>query len=177
MGAILEQPDLPNHWHPVAYFSKSLLPAKQNYDIHNKELLTIIHALESFRHYLEGHPEPFEIWTDHNNLIYFQTKQRLSRCQACWALFLSKFHFTLVYKPSSYNKADALSRHPDLKKGIHSDKSKERVLLMDKIFTIHMARPITMNPHDNPLQKRIKGAQNYDAEVSQALESILKNGP
>ena len=48
---------------------------------------------------------------------------------------------------------------------------------MDKIFTIRMARPITMNPHDNPLQKWIKGAQNYDAEVSQALESILKNGP
>jgi hypothetical protein len=75
MGAILEQPDLLNHWHPVAYFSKSLLPAKQNYNIHDKELLAIIRALESFRHYLKGHPEPFEIWTDHNNLVYFRTKQ------------------------------------------------------------------------------------------------------
>jgi hypothetical protein len=153
MGAILEQPDLLNHWHPVAYFSKSLLPAEQNYNIHDKELLTIIHTLESFHHYLEGHSDPFEIWTDHNNLIYFQTKQQLSHCQACWALFLAEFHFTLVHKPGSYNKADALSRRPDLKKGIHSDESKECVLLMDKIFAIRATHPVTMNPHDNPLQK------------------------
>jgi hypothetical protein len=29
----------------------------------------------------------------------------------------------------------------------------------------------------NPLQKRIKNAQTYDTEVSQALESVLRNGP
>jgi hypothetical protein len=151
IGAILEQPDLLNRWHPIVYFSKSLLPAEQNYDIHDKELLAIIRALEAFCHYLEGHPEPFEIWMDHNNLIYFCTKQRLSHCQARWALFLTEFHFTLIHKPSSYNKADALSRHPDLKKGIHSDESEECMLLMDKNFAIHMTHPVTMNPHDNPL--------------------------
>jgi hypothetical protein len=90
---------------------------------------------------------------------------------------LSKFHFTLIHKPGSYNKADALSWHPDLKKGIHSDKSEECVLLTDKIFAICAAHLITMNAHDNLLQKQIKGAQTYDAEVSQALKSILKNGP
>jgi hypothetical protein len=88
---------------------------------------------------------------DHNNLIYFRTKQRLSRRQACWALFLAEFHFTLVHKPGSYNKADALSRHPDLKKGIHSDESEERVLLTDKNFAIRATHPVTMNPCDNPL--------------------------
>jgi len=48
LGAILEQPDLLNHWHPVAFYSKSLQPVEQNYDIHDKELLAIIRALESF---------------------------------------------------------------------------------------------------------------------------------
>jgi hypothetical protein len=71
VGAILEQPDLLNCWHPVTYHSKSLQPPEQNYDIYDKELLAIIRALEAFRHYLEGHPAPFEIWTDHNNLAYF----------------------------------------------------------------------------------------------------------
>jgi len=61
LGAILEQPDLLNLWHPVAYYSKSLQPAEQNYDIHNKELLAIICTLEAFHHYLEGHLKPFEI--------------------------------------------------------------------------------------------------------------------
>jgi hypothetical protein len=78
VGAILEQPDLLNRWHPIAYYLKFLQPPEQNYDIHDKELLAIIHALEAFCHYLEGHPEPFEIWMDYNNLAYFHTKQHLS---------------------------------------------------------------------------------------------------
>ena len=77
--AILEQPDLLNRWHPVAFFSKSMQPAELNYDIHDKELLAIVRALEAFHHYLEGHPDPFEVWTDHNNLSYFRTKQKLTR--------------------------------------------------------------------------------------------------
>jgi len=33
-------------WHPVAFYSKSLSPVERNYEIHNKEMLAIIHALE-----------------------------------------------------------------------------------------------------------------------------------
>ena len=76
VGAILEQPDALNRWHPITYYSKSLQPAEQNYKIHDKELLAIILALEHFRHYLEGHVKPIEIWTDHGNfgLLYKETK-------------------------------------------------------------------------------------------------------
>ncbi len=34
-------------WHPVAYYFRKLSPAKQNYDIHDKELLAIVAALEA----------------------------------------------------------------------------------------------------------------------------------
>jgi hypothetical protein len=97
-GAIIEQPNALNRWHPVAYFSKSLQPAECNYEIHDKELLAIVLALEHFRHYLEGHTNPIEIWTDHCNLVYFCQKQKLSRCQACWALYLSHFNFIIIHK-------------------------------------------------------------------------------
>jgi hypothetical protein len=53
-GAILEQPDALNRWHPVAYHSKSLQPVEHNYEIHDKELLAIVQALDIFHHYLEG---------------------------------------------------------------------------------------------------------------------------
>ena len=70
------------NWHPVAYLSGSFSPLEQNYDVHDLELLTIIKALEYWKHYLEGARNPFEIWTDHKNLIYFQDTQDLSRRQA-----------------------------------------------------------------------------------------------
>jgi len=45
--AVLSQ-QLPGEdkWHPVAFYSKSLSPVEWNYEIHDKEMLAIIHALE-----------------------------------------------------------------------------------------------------------------------------------
>jgi len=48
LGVILEQPDEFNQQHPVAYFSKSMNPAEQNYIVHNKELLAIVTSLMHF---------------------------------------------------------------------------------------------------------------------------------
>jgi len=82
--AILSQ-QLPREdkWHPVAFYSKSLSPVKWNYEIHDKEMLAIIHALEEWRHFLEGARHPVEIWMDHKNLEYFMTAKKLNRRQAC----------------------------------------------------------------------------------------------
>ena len=47
--AVLSQQTSPENggkWHPIAFFSKSLSPVEQNYEIHNKEMLAIIQALE-----------------------------------------------------------------------------------------------------------------------------------
>ena len=35
------------------------------YDVHDKELLGVMRALEAWRHQLEGCKHKFEIWTDH----------------------------------------------------------------------------------------------------------------
>jgi hypothetical protein len=67
-GAILEQKDAFGRSHPIAYFSKSLQPAERNYEIHDKELLAIIHALKHFRHYIQGNPHVTIIISDHANL-------------------------------------------------------------------------------------------------------------
>jgi len=46
-GAVLSQ-KLPgkDKWHLVAFYSKSLSPVERNYEIHDKEMLAIIRALE-----------------------------------------------------------------------------------------------------------------------------------
>ncbi|KAK3506479.1 hypothetical protein QTP70_001562 [Hemibagrus guttatus] len=49
--------------------------------------------------------------TDHKNLEYLRDAKRLNPRQARWALFFTRFNFTISYRPGSKNvKADALSR-------------------------------------------------------------------
>jgi len=83
-GAVLSQQlTTDEKWHPIAFYSKSLSSIERNYEIHDKEMLAIIHALEEWRHFLKGATHPVEIWTDHKNLEYFMTAKKLNRCQAC----------------------------------------------------------------------------------------------
>ena len=60
-------------------------------------MLTIIHALEKWRHFLGGVQHPVEIWIDHKNLEYFMTAKKLNRYQACWSLYLVYFNFKLIH--------------------------------------------------------------------------------
>ena len=54
-GAVLSQIcPADGKWHPVAFFSKSLSPVERNYEIHDKEMLAIIRALQEWRHFVEG---------------------------------------------------------------------------------------------------------------------------
>jgi CRISPR/Cas system CMR-associated protein Cmr5 small subunit len=71
-GAILSQKADDGMYHPVAFFSKSMNPAEQNYRISDKEALAIIKALQHWHHWLENTEEPVEIITDHQNLEYFK---------------------------------------------------------------------------------------------------------
>ena len=88
-------------WHPVAYYSKSMSDAERNYEIHDKEMLAIIRALQEWRTELEGLQlrERFNIYTDHRALEYFMTTKKLNARQARWAEFLSRFYFLICYRP------------------------------------------------------------------------------
>ncbi len=112
VGAMLsQQQGTPAKLHPCAFFSRKLSPAERNYDIGNRELLAINLALEEWRNWLEGAQQPFVLLTDHKNLEYLREAKRLNPRQARWALFFTRFNFSISYRPGSRNlKADALSR-------------------------------------------------------------------
>ena len=63
--------------HLVTYFSRKLSSTKQNYDIHDKELLAIIVSLEIWRIYVEGALE-LTIYTNHKNLLQFIITKQLN---------------------------------------------------------------------------------------------------
>lgn len=95
---------------PYAYYSKKLTPAKQNYDISNRELLAIKLSLEEWRDRLEGAINPFSVITYQKNLQYLRDAKRLNPRQALYALFFNRFIVTITYHPGNRNcKADALS--------------------------------------------------------------------
>ena len=96
----------------IAYGSRSLTAAEQNYSTIEKEALSIVHFVGEYRHYLLG--RKFILETDHAPLSFLnkhaaEPKGRLGR----WAVQLSEFDFELRYRPGRENgNADCLSRLP-----------------------------------------------------------------
>jgi len=69
-------------WKLIAFLSRTMQPVERNYEIYDKELLAIVEALSKWQQYLLDAAEPFEIWTDHENLKYFREPHKLNRQQA-----------------------------------------------------------------------------------------------
>ena len=67
-----------NEVHPVAFYSHTFTVAELNYNIHNKELLTIFKAFKIWQYYLEGLAYPINVVTDYKNLEYFSTTKVLT---------------------------------------------------------------------------------------------------
>jgi hypothetical protein len=81
-GAVLRQRDMNGDLKPCGYISHSFTPTERNYDIYDRELLGIIRALETWRHFLEESPHPVTVFSDHKNLTYFKEARKLNRRQA-----------------------------------------------------------------------------------------------
>ena len=114
IGGILSQltPDS-GQWHPVAFFSRKMIPAETRYETHDQELLAIVEAFKTWRYYLEGCKFEVLVLTNHNNLCRFMDTKSLSSRQVRWAQELSRYHFRIDYRQGKANvAADALSRFP-----------------------------------------------------------------
>ena len=183
-SAILEQDDALGWSHPVAFYSKSLQPAERNYEIHDKELLAIVHSLRHFWHYLQGNEYTTRVFSDHANLQYFTTKQMLTRRQACWSLFLATFNYVIIPKPGKFNKANGLFRHPDYKEGIASKNAEcvllapEKLLLKPQDFSIRaLHNTVIPTGMDKDLKEAIEEGIKADRLTGDKLKEILLSSP
>ena len=90
-----------------------MIPAETRYKTHDAELLAIVEAFKTWRHYLEGCKHEVLVLTDYNNLQRFIDTKSLSSRQVRWAQQLSRYHFQIEYWQGKANRAaDALSRFP-----------------------------------------------------------------
>jgi hypothetical protein len=110
IGAVLSQNQGKGD-QPIAFESRKLSPAEQNYPIHEKELLAIVHAIKLWCIHLER--QAFTIITNYAALKYIKSQTTLSRRQARWLETLQSVTYEVKYKPGKTNVvADALSRIP-----------------------------------------------------------------
>jgi hypothetical protein len=152
-GAVLMQKDPNGDLHPCAYLSKTLSSAERNYDIYDRELLAIIHALEEWRHYLLGTAHVVTVLMDHKNLTYFRQPHKLSCRQARWTLFLQDFDLHFSHTPRmQMGPADALSRCDNVDT---ADDNVELTLLPDNLFAraidVALADKIALSTPSDPL--------------------------
>ena len=109
IGAVLSQSDESGVEHPVAYFSRKLLPRETRYATVEKECLAVVSGVRFFRVYLEG--TRFTIETDHRSLEYLQRMRETNGRLTRWSLSLQPYDFVIRHRAGVNNgNADGLSR-------------------------------------------------------------------
>jgi len=98
--------------------------------------------------------------------------QKLNRRQARWALYLSRFDFTLKHVAGSkMGKADRLSRRMDWKVGV--DKDNENQIFIKDNWICSMYEVVVEGPEVDLVEK-IKKARSRDEDVIRIVEEIKK---
>ena len=117
--------------------------------------------------------ETFEIWTDHENLKYFQEPYKLNRQQARWYLKLQDYDFILYHISRKTNtKADILSRKEQVDT---KENNKDVQLLKEGLWQRRTIAEIMMIKRktiveENNIFKEIKKNTTREKEVVQALK-------
>ena len=106
-----------------------------------------------------------DVISDHKNLQYFMTTKRLSRRQARWSEFLSRFNFKLIYRPGAQGgKPDALTRRSS---DLPQDENDERY--QHQLQTV--LKPHNLSPEISPISLNQNTMNETDKLPS--LEELL----
>jgi hypothetical protein len=108
LGVVLGQRE--NQMPYAIYFvSKNLSPAKVNYTVTEKELLIVVHAINTFKHYITRYQAFVHI--DHSAIKFLMNKTVTNTGVTRWLLLLQEFNINIIDRPSKDNLvANFLSR-------------------------------------------------------------------
>lgn len=93
----------------VAFLSRKLTDTEQRYSASERELLSVVYAIEKFRPYIDG--VHFTVVTDHSALQWLHKMKDPHGRLARWAMKLQQFSFDIIHRPGKVHTVpDALSR-------------------------------------------------------------------
>lgn len=108
-GAVLAQIGEDGLEHPIAYYSKKLLPSERKWDIWEKECSACVWATDKCRCFLMGNQ--FDLVTDSKVVLALLSNSESMSRRANWVMRLSEFDFVVVHRKGEHNPvADFFSR-------------------------------------------------------------------
>ena len=108
--------------------------------MYNGELLAIVEAFKTWRHYLEGSRHEVLMLTNHNNLQQFMDTKSLSSKQVRWAQKLFCYHFQIDYCQGKANEAaDTLFQYPQ------RSVEEEKTLRAENVKILHHLQSLLTN--------------------------------
>ena len=110
---ILSQQNENENWRSIAFWSRKMIFAEQNYEIFDQKLLAIVAAFKQWKHYLKNNLYSIEMLFNHNNLKELMTKKKLNFRQVRWAQILTVYDFEIFHRSSDKNSANDSSRRFD----------------------------------------------------------------
>ena len=130
---------------PIAYASKALTKAEQNYSQIEREALSLVYGVKKFHKFLFGHK--FTLLTDHKPLLtIFGPKSGIPEMAASslqrWALILSAYTYDVQYKlTKEHGNADTLFRFR-----IKNDKQFESEQSLEPMINLIQTRQLKRLP-------------------------------
>jgi len=98
--------------------------------------------------------------------------QKLNRRQARWALYLSRFNFTLKHVPGSkMGKADSLSRRPDWEISVERDNEDEK-LIKPKWLEVRKTEAVEIIVDGVNLLEEVRKSKVKNDKVVKAVEEM-----
>lgn len=110
-GAVLLQESSDKILHPVCYASVKFKKYQQNYSTIEKELFSLLFALDKFNVYLSDSRYPITVFSDHYRLRFLMKMQNKNQRLMRWSLALQPYNLTIKHIKGKDNFiADMLSR-------------------------------------------------------------------
>jgi hypothetical protein len=139
----------------ISYSSRQLRRHEEHYPTHDLDLVVVVMALRTWRHYLLGNV--VHMYTDHKNLKYIFTQLDLNMRQRRWLELIKDYELEVQYHPGKANVViDALSRktHYNYLPAIRLTGEESSTWVLPNLSVFHITLTLTLRDEIIATQKK-----------------------